>query len=109
MKRSFLGRKEGASLVKEPAHAKERRLVVQARVWHGGGEAEPDRGIPIPTWVTPGLRHEGVSAVLGGRKEVGMDMTFTERDCLSSRGQSMWLPGSVWFSEWASVHPGHTG
>lgn len=77
-------------MVMEPARTKERRLVTQARVWRGGGEAEPDRGIQVPTRVTPGLRHEGTSAVLGGRKEVGMDMTFTERDCLSSRGQSTW-------------------
>ena len=86
-------------MAREPARAKERRLVAQARVWHGGGEAEPERGIHVPTWVTPGLRHEATSAVLGGKKEVVMDMIFTERDCLSSRGQSVWSPGSVWFSE----------
>lgn len=48
-------------------------------VWHGGQEAELDRGVSVPTLVASGPRHMGISVVLGGRKEAGKGKTFIER------------------------------
>lgn len=64
----------------------------RAEVWSGREEAELDRGACVPIWVASGQRHVGTSAVLGGRKEAGVDKTFTGRSSLRSGGQSMWPP-----------------